>query len=113
MKASWKPLSCPFMAAAVRGRDSEDTVRRRGRELRSTQTKVCCRSGRDGDSERTKRPAERARIYRAAPARARLGPRPSASRANAPPAGGGGLAVWCAQPGEDETILTKRGVERS
>lgn len=94
------------MAAAVKGRDSEGTERRRGRELQSAQTKACFCSGRDGDSERTERP----RIYRAAPARARLRPRPSASRANAPPAGGGeGLAGWGAPLGAGEAILPTGG----
>lgn len=65
MNASWKPLSCPFMAAAVREGDSEETERRRGGGLRKTQREDRFSSRQAGDSERTERRAKRPSIYRA------------------------------------------------
>lgn len=114
MNASWKPLSCPFMAAAMREGDSGDTERQQSRGLRRAQKQEGrFNSQRAGVSERMKRRAKRPSIYRAAPARARLGPRPSTSRANAPRAGGWGLAGWCAERSSGWTILSTGGSDKS
>lgn len=88
MNASWKPLSCPFMLVSVSGSGVAKEQRRGGSGCEMRKLRTASYSEQAGGAERTKRRAARPGIYRAPPARARLGPRLSAPRANAPLARG-------------------------